>query len=84
MSAATREEILHRLKLHIATMTGRQSSSIDGNALMGSLDIDSVDGIELAMQMEKELGQEIDPEIFLHSGSSIDHIVDRLVDALQG
>jgi acyl carrier protein len=82
MTAGTREEILHRLKLHIATMTGRQSSSISGGELMGSFDIDSVDGIELAMQMEQELGQEIDPEIFLHSGSSIDHIVDRLVETL--
>lgn len=83
-SVTTREEIGHRLRLHIAVMTGRDSGTIDGGETIGSFDIDSVDGIELAMQMEQDLGQEIDPEIFLRSEATLDHIVDRLADGLEG
>lgn len=79
----TREEIGRRLRLHIAVMTGRDSGTIDGSETIGSFDIDSVDGVELAMQMERDLGQEIDPEIFLRSEATLDHIADRLADGLE-
>lgn len=83
MSAEGRLQLSHRLKLHIAVMTGRSADSIDGSDTIGSFDIDSVDSIQLAMEVEKDLGHEIDPEIFLRSGSTIDHIIDRLIDSGQ-
>lgn len=82
MMAVTQAEISHRLKLIIAVMIGRSRDEIAGDETMGTIDMDSVDSVELAMRMERELGQEIDPEIFLRSESTIDDIAGQLADIL--
>lgn len=79
----TKDQILRRVTLNFAVVSGRPSESVAPDETIGSFDIDSVDAIEMAMQMERELGYEIDPELFLRGDLTLGAVAEALYAARQ-
>lgn len=79
----TRDQILRRVTVNFAVISGRPSESIEPSETVGSFDIDSVDAIEVAMQMERELGCEIDPELFLRGEATLGALADAMFASSQ-
>ncbi len=74
-------ELLRRVTLHVAAIAGRPSETVQPSASLAAFDIDSVDAIEMAMRMERELGCEVDPELFLRSDATIEALAEALYAA---
>ncbi|NYZ11328.1 acyl carrier protein [Azospirillum sp. RWY-5-1] len=68
------------IMVHVATLLGVDSGTIDPAAPLSTYDLDSVDAIEMAMQFECAFGRAIHPEIFMDGDRSIDALAEQLAD----
>lgn len=79
MSIAADPAALTRwMQLHLAVLTGQPSETISVDEPFGTFDLDSLDAVTMALEMEKALGGDISPETFLDSEATIATIVDRM------
>ena len=66
------------IQLHLAVLTGEPSESIDIDGALGVFDLDSLDAVTMALEMEKAFGIEVEPETFLESDQTIAGVVAAL------
>lgn len=59
------------MQLHLATITGRPSEDIDIEAPLHVYDLDSVDAVVMALELQKAFGITVHPEIFLAGEQTI-------------
>lgn len=79
MSSVTDPAALTRwMQLHLAVLTGQPSETLSVDEPFGTFDLDSLDAVTMALEMEKALGVEVAPETFLDSEATIATITDRV------
>lgn len=69
------------MQLHLAVLTGQPSETISVDEPFRTFDLDSLDAVTMALEMEKALGVDISPEMFLNGDATIAVITDRMVAA---
>lgn len=76
----TQEEILEKVRTTLVELFEIEPSKIElGANLYEDLDIDSIDAIDLMLQLKSYTGRKIEPDRFKHVRT-----VKDLVDAIQG
>ena len=66
------------MTLYLAVLIGEPSETIDTSESISFFDLDSVDAVTMAIELEDKFGIVVHPETFLNPQSSIDYISDRL------
>lgn len=79
MTAPLSQESLKRwLQVYIATILGEPSETIATNEALSTFDLDSIDSVTMAIELEKRFAIQVLPEIFLSRELSLDDIVKQL------
>jgi acyl carrier protein len=63
------------MKAYLATVVGERSENIDTQDPLSAYDLDSIDAVTMALEMEKALGNPVHPEMFLDNNASIDDVI---------
>jgi|GEM_PF-2280264 len=66
------------MKEYLAAILGEPFEFIDPAANFFTFDIDSIDGVTMALEMEKAFNIEISPEIFLDGLTTIEEVITLL------
>lgn len=66
------------ITVHVATLLGVDSGTIDPAAPLSTYDLDSVDAVEMAMRFECAFGRPIHPESFMDGDRSITSLAQQL------
>lgn len=75
---APNHETLQRwLQVYIATIVGDAADSLDLSDPLSEYDLDSIDAVTMALEMEQKFNIEVHPETFLASERSITEIANQ-------
>lgn len=73
-----RDALQHWMMAYLATICGLPADAMDPAQPLAAYDLDSVDAVEMALELEKAFGLVLDPETFLESRNSVSAIADAL------
>lgn len=59
------------MKIYLATLIGESVDSLDTSDPLSEYDLDSIDAVTMAIEMEQKFDIEVHPETFLASEASI-------------
>ncbi|MEP4039079.1 acyl carrier protein [Pseudophaeobacter sp.] len=59
------------MKIYLATLIGESVDSLDTSDPLSEYDLDSIDAVTMAIEMEQKFDIEVHPETFLASETSI-------------
>jgi len=74
-----RDELHRWIIVYLATVIGEPSENIDPTDAISEYDLDSIDAVTAALDLEAAFGVHVHPETFLLDDASIDDIVARIV-----
>lgn len=66
------------MTLYLAILIGEPSETIDTSESLSFFDLDSIDAVNMAIELEDKFGIALHPETFLDPDSSIDQVSERL------
>ena len=69
------------IKIYLAVLIGEPSESIDTTSPLSYFDLDSLDAVNLALELEDRFGFAVHPETFMDYNASINDISLRLSEA---
>lgn len=72
------DEIGRWILVLIAVMIGDPVESLDASAPLSDYDFDSIDAVNMALDLEEKIGLQVHPELFLDGALSVDDIAARL------
>lgn len=78
LKIADPEALSRWIKVYLATVVGDPADSIDSSAPLSEYDLDSIDAVTMALEMEKMFDISVHPETFLDGDASIDDIVEQM------
>ncbi|CBS88970.1 acyl carrier protein [Azospirillum lipoferum] len=73
-----RDALQRWMMAYLATICGFAADAMDPGQPLAGYDLDSVDAVEMALEMEKAFGIALHPETFLESRNSVAAIADTL------
>ncbi|MDJ0930289.1 MAG: acyl carrier protein [Breoghania sp.] len=73
-----RDEVVHWLHLHVATALSESSEAVDVNVPLTKFDLDSVDSVMMAVDLEKRFSVPVHPELFLNADKSLVEVADLI------
>ncbi|EGV27895.1 phosphopantetheine-binding protein [Thiorhodococcus drewsii AZ1] len=66
------------LTVYLATVIGEPSESIDTRVALSTYDLDSIDAVTMAIELEKKFTLKVHPDLFLLGHSSVEDVVAEL------
>lgn len=76
-----RETLLNWLKAHLAAISGGRSEDVDDDHPLSRYDLDSVDAVQTALDVETAFGFPLHPDTFLHDDATVGALADALFSA---
>jgi len=71
----TFDELSEWLLVYVAVMIGQPSETLSLDMTLRDLDMDSVDSVNLALELEKKFEVPVDPELFLNGDKSLNNVL---------
>ncbi|MCQ4162084.1 phosphopantetheine-binding protein [Roseomonas sp. GC11] len=63
--------IRHWMLLHLAVLAGEPVESLSAEEPLARHDLDSVDAVQMALELEKALGLELEPELLMDGRQNV-------------
>lgn len=74
-------DLEHWLLVYVATVIGESSDMLSLDMPIDEYDFDSIDAVNMALELEQKLGTPVDPELFLDGKSTLRNVVASMSDA---
>jgi acyl carrier protein len=72
------ETLIRWMKLHLATVLGEPVEQIATDACLSDFDLDSIDAVTMAFEMEERFGIPVNPETFMEGDLQIGQIAAKI------
>ncbi|MEP0155266.1 acyl carrier protein [Pseudophaeobacter sp.] len=73
------ESLSRWILVYLATIIGEPADSLDGADPLSEYDLDSIDAVTMAIELEKTFKFGVHPETFMKQAASVDEIVSSLL-----
>lgn len=77
-----KSELLRWCQLYLAVLIGESIESINTNDKLAVYDLDSIDSVTMAYEMEEKFGFPIHPDTFVEDSKTLEQIIEVLYTEL--